>query len=71
MHCFQMCITLGAGDGDRTHTTSLEGWGSTIELHPHTLRLANVFLGGQGWCVFNVPRCVCLFLALFLNVRKT
>jgi hypothetical protein len=24
----------GAGDGDRTRTTSLEGWGSTIELHP-------------------------------------
>ena len=26
----------GAGDGNRTHTTSLEGWDSTIELHPHT-----------------------------------
>ena len=25
---------LGAGDGNRTHTTSLEGWGSAIELHP-------------------------------------
>ena len=25
----------GAGDGNRTHTTSLEGWGSTTELHPH------------------------------------
>ena len=24
----------GAGDGNRTHTTSLEGWGSTTELHP-------------------------------------
>ena len=24
----------GAGDGNRTHTTSLEGWGSAIELHP-------------------------------------
>ena len=24
----------GAGDGNRTHTTSLEGLGSTIELHP-------------------------------------
>ncbi len=24
---------LGASDGNRTHTTSLEGWGSTIELH--------------------------------------
>ena len=24
----------GAGDGNRTHTTSLEGWDSTVELHP-------------------------------------
>ena len=23
-----------AGDGNRTHVTSLEGWSSTIELHP-------------------------------------
>ena len=27
-------IEFGAGDGNRTHTTSLEGWGSTTELHP-------------------------------------
>jgi hypothetical protein len=26
---------IGAGDGNRTHVTSLEGWSSTIELHPH------------------------------------
>ena len=25
---------IGAGDGNRTHTASLEGWNSTIELHP-------------------------------------
>ncbi len=25
----------GADDGNRTHVTSLEGWNSTIELHPH------------------------------------
>lgn len=25
----------GAGDGNRTHATNLEGWSSTIELHPH------------------------------------
>ena len=25
----------GAGDGNRTHVASLEGWSSTIELHPH------------------------------------
>ena len=28
----------GAGDGNRTHTTSLEGWDSTIELHPQMQR---------------------------------
>ena len=25
---------IGAGDGNRTHIASLEGWSSTIELHP-------------------------------------
>ena len=29
-----MLSSLGAGDGNRTHVTSLEGWNSTIELHP-------------------------------------
>ena len=24
-----------AGDGNRTHMTSLEGWGFAIKLHPH------------------------------------
>ena len=28
-------LFIGAGDGNRTHATSLEGWSSTIELHPH------------------------------------
>jgi hypothetical protein len=28
----------GAGDGNRTHVTSLEGWSSTIELHPRRPR---------------------------------
>ena len=31
---FQRVLEDGAGDGNRTHVTSLEGWGSTIELHP-------------------------------------
>ena len=30
-------IFIGAGDGNRTHATSLEGWNSTIELHPQVL----------------------------------
>ena len=31
---------IGAGDGNRTHVVSLEGWSSTIELHPQH----------QRWC---------------------
>ena len=29
-------VSSGAGDGNRTHAASLEGWNSTIELHPHS-----------------------------------
>ena len=36
--------TNGAGDGNRTHVTSLEGWRSTIELHPHV-----VVVGAAGF----------------------
>jgi hypothetical protein len=32
-----VCGTRGAGDRDRTGMASLEGWGSTIELHPRDL----------------------------------
>ena len=32
----------GAGDGNRTHAASLEGWNSTIELHPHLPQLGAV-----------------------------
>ena len=32
---------FGAGDGNRTHAASLEGWNSTIELHPHHLSRNN------------------------------
>ncbi len=28
---------IQAGDGNRTHVSSLEGWCSTIELHPHVV----------------------------------
>ena len=31
-------ISGKAGDGNRTHVSSLEGWCSTIELHPHINR---------------------------------
>ena len=32
-----------AGDGNRTHVASLEGWCSTIELHPHIFYFAKEF----------------------------
>ena len=32
----QICL-MEAGDGNRTHVSSLEGWCSTIELHPHDI----------------------------------
>ena len=43
-HCivktlFKRSLSCGAGDGNRTHAISLEGWHSTIELHPHGLKL--------------------------------
>ena len=31
----RFAVDVGAGDGNRTHAASLEGWNSTIELHPH------------------------------------
>ena len=33
----QLSYRLKAGDGNRTHVSSLEGWCSTIELHPHEI----------------------------------
>ena len=51
----------GAGEGDRTLATGLEGRGSTTELHPHGifiknntiisffLMLSRVFFGGGEW----------------------
>ncbi len=36
----------GAGDGNRTRVTSLEDWGSTIELRPRAAGLTRL----QGQC---------------------
>ena len=33
---------IGAGDGNRTHAASLEGWNSTIELHPQSAQLISL-----------------------------
>ena len=54
-----------AGDGNRTHVSSLEGWCSTIELHPRIsnerqLMTSKVFVGKQWLLLLRHsadPRC--------------
>ncbi len=55
-----------AGDGNRTHVSSLEGWCSTIELHPHGAdkKLFYLLFGGMS-SVFMVN-----FLGGFQKVGK-
>ena len=38
-----------AGDGNRTHTTSLEGWSSTIELRPRLARTRSIRRKANVW----------------------
>ena len=38
-----------AGDGNRTHVISLEGWSSTIELHPHAMPRAGIEPATRGF----------------------
>ena len=41
-----------AGDGNRTHVSSLEGWCSTIELHPHKLE------SSKSTSLYKIYNCV-------------
>ena len=45
----------GAGGGDRTRIASLEGWNSTIELHPRT-KIGRTL--ADGACVVNFGPCI-------------
>ena len=58
-------ILLGAGDGNRTHATSLEGWDSTIELHPRVPHLNDRYY-------YIVPIAICqhLFADFFAFCQK-
>ena len=59
----------GAGDGNRTHAASLEGWNSTIELHPHLSH----FGAAQTTLVYNSTiqkNCQIIFAAFFKKVGK-
>ena len=48
---FHQSQSDGAGSGNRTRATSLEGWGSTSELYPppRNHRLTAFLDGGGGW----------------------
>ena len=52
----------GAGDGNRTRTASLEGWNSTIELHPQNQRLIIV---SHGWV--HVKRFLIFFRGIAVS----
>src|ERR1700756_2515228 len=49
----------GAGDGNRTHVASLEGWSSPIELHPQvaTTETDPLPLPGHAFLAFSSARC--------------
>jgi hypothetical protein len=43
----------GAGEGDRTLMTSLEGWSSAIELHPRVTARITIVRRQSGWPDLN------------------
>ena len=52
---------FGAGDGNRTRVSSLEGWCSTIELHPQIL-FSHRILAHYSSAVKGVLRISGIFL---------
>ena len=59
----------GAGDGSRTHATSLEGWDSTAELHPQSLSTLVHSIKVSKLCQtfsWSFP----IFFGIFLRVRN-
>ena len=50
---------VGAGDGNRTHVISLEGWSSTIELHPQ-IKCFNILAYTK-----KSVKAFCLFIRYF------
>ena len=60
---------VGAGDGNRTRTTSLEGWSSAIELPPHGFILHLLHFAP---CRHNMLCCTnCQFLRSWLSHTAT
>ena len=50
-----MLPQTGAGDGNRTHVISLEGWSSTIELHPRVERMTGFEPAPTAWKAVMLP----------------
>ena len=62
-------VEIGAGDGNRPHAASLEGWNSTIELHPHLPHIGAV----STTLVYNstiLKNCQIIFASFFKNFQK-
>ena len=63
----------GAGDGNRTRTASLEGWNSTIELHPQNqclIIIAQPCAPVKFFLKFCVRECLGGFLRCALLPRR-
>ena len=63
-------IFNGAGDGNRTHATSLEGWNSTIELHSHTIRKPLYDITNIRLCQYFFKSFFNVFLLFKCGVKK-
>ena len=54
-HGHALTLLFGAGEGNRTLVVSLEGFCSTIELHPLiSVYITSSLVGGEGWIRTNV-----------------
>ena len=59
----ELLTHIGAGDENRTHAASLEGWNSTIELHPRTKK-HNVL--NEQLLYYHKKDCVSIIFIIFL-----
>ena len=65
----RIAVDVGAGDGNRTHAASLEGWNSTIELHPH-LSLCRAVSTTLVYNSTIQKNCQIIFAAFFKKISK-
>ena len=71
---FLQTAYFGAGDGNRTHVASLEGWNSTIELHPQGTAQESPcrrsFISATGFIIPGFAGFVKGFLKFLKNLPK-